>query len=65
MIGSDLQSQHQSLGSVCIMMSGVRDAPGGGEVLVTVPSPPDTYPPQWDNILMGLKGPGNKQVLTR
>lgn len=45
------------------MMSGVRDAPGGGEVLVTVPSPPDTYPPQWDNILMGLKGSGKEQVL--
>lgn len=41
------------------MMSGVRDAPGGGgEVLVTVPSPADSFPPQWDSILLGLKGSG-------
>uniref|UniRef100_A0A1B6EU77 Uncharacterized protein n=1 Tax=Cuerna arida TaxID=1464854 RepID=A0A1B6EU77_9HEMI len=51
---SELQSQNHSLGSVCIMMSGVR---GGGEVLVSVPTPADTFPLHWDSILMGLKGP--------
>ncbi|KAG8306435.1 Integrator complex subunit 1 [Homalodisca vitripennis] len=50
----ELQSQNHSLGSVCIMMSGVR---GGGEVLVSVPTPADTFPLHWDSILMGLKGP--------
>ncbi|XP_054283630.1 integrator complex subunit 1-like [Macrosteles quadrilineatus] len=56
---SELQTQHHSLGSVCILVAGVRGA-GAGEVVVTVPPAPpgqDTFPPQWDHVIASLKGP--------